>query len=86
MNLLLIVSSLDCNFEKDNCKWNVQQEFEYMWTVISGGTHHNDTGPVVDHTYGFCKLFIKFYLLILYNNYDKTLCFRNNQYVPEKER
>ncbi|CAC5399333.1 unnamed protein product [Mytilus coruscus] len=47
------VSSLDCNFEKETCKWNVEQESEYMWTVISGGTHHDDTGPVVDHTYGF---------------------------------
>lgn len=64
----LIVFSLDCNFETDNCNWVIEYESEYMWTVISGGTHHNDTRPVVDHTYGFCKLFITFYVLILYIN------------------
>ncbi|XP_052068042.1 MAM and LDL-receptor class A domain-containing protein 1-like isoform X2 [Mytilus californianus] len=47
------VSSLDCNFEGEPCNWNVEQETEYMWTVISGGTHPNDTGPEVDHTDGF---------------------------------
>ncbi|CAC5358612.1 unnamed protein product [Mytilus coruscus] len=47
------VSSLDCNFEEETCKWSVEQESEYMWTVTTGGTHHNDTGRVVDHTYGF---------------------------------
>ncbi|CAC5403043.1 unnamed protein product [Mytilus coruscus] len=47
------VSSLDCNFEREPYNWNVEQESEYMWTVISGGTHPNDTGPVVDHTDGF---------------------------------
>ncbi|XP_052069261.1 MAM and LDL-receptor class A domain-containing protein 1-like [Mytilus californianus] len=46
------VYSIDCNFEKETCNWNVEQESEYMWTVISGGIHPNDTGPVVDHTYG----------------------------------
>ncbi|CAG2190856.1 unnamed protein product [Mytilus edulis] len=53
LSAALRVSSLDCNFEKDTCNWNVQHESEYMWTVISGGTHLNDTRPVVDHTYGF---------------------------------
>ncbi|XP_052071788.1 MAM and LDL-receptor class A domain-containing protein 1-like isoform X2 [Mytilus californianus] len=47
------VSSLDCNFEGEPCNWNVVQESEYMWTVISGGTHPNDTGPEADHTDGF---------------------------------
>ncbi|CAG2190855.1 unnamed protein product [Mytilus edulis] len=47
------VFSLDCNFETDTCNWNIEHESEYMWTVIFGGTHHNDTRPVVDHTYGF---------------------------------
>lgn len=64
MIIFLIVSNLDCNFEKDTCNWNVEQESEYMWTVISGGTNNNDTIPLVDHTCGFCKLFIKFYILI----------------------
>ncbi|XP_076075808.1 MAM and LDL-receptor class A domain-containing protein 1-like [Mytilus galloprovincialis] len=46
------VSAIDCNFEKGTCNWNVEQKSDYMWTVISGETHFNDTGPVVDHPYG----------------------------------
>lgn len=59
--IVLIVSSLDCNFEKDTCKWIIEEESEYMWTVITGGTHQNKTRPVVDHSYGYCKLFITSY-------------------------
>ncbi|CAC5403046.1 unnamed protein product [Mytilus coruscus] len=46
-------SRLDCNFETELCNWNVEQESGNTWTVISGETPSGDTGPKVDHTYGF---------------------------------
>ncbi|CAC5393954.1 unnamed protein product [Mytilus coruscus] len=45
-------SRLDCNFETELCNWNVEQESGNTWTVISGETPSDDTGPKVDHTYG----------------------------------
>ena len=56
MAIIVLVSTLDCDFDRSLCTWGQGIADDFDWSWNTGNTPTANTGPNADHTTGTTEL------------------------------